>query len=57
MGKKHKLTVFENRTLREIFGSKMGKVIEELRKMHNEELCNLYSSPNIIRMITSIRMR
>jgi hypothetical protein len=50
--------VFENRVLRRIFGPKR-KVTGERRKMHNEELHNLYSSPStsIIKMITSRRMR
>jgi hypothetical protein len=49
--------VFENRVLRTIFGPKRDEVTGELRKLHNEELHNLYSSPNIIRMIKSRRMR
>jgi hypothetical protein len=49
--------VFENRVLRRIFGPKRDKVTGNLRKMHNEELHNLYSSPNVIRMIKSRRMR
>jgi hypothetical protein len=48
--------VFENRVLRRIFGSKRGEITEEWRKIHNEELNDLYSSPNIIRVIKS-RMR
>jgi hypothetical protein len=48
--------VFENRVLRRIFGSKRDEVIGEWRKLHNEELGNLYSSPSIIRIIKS-RMR
>jgi hypothetical protein len=42
--------VFENRVLRRIFGSKRGEVMGGWRKLHNEELHNLYSSPCIIRM-------
>jgi hypothetical protein len=42
--------VFENRVLRRIFGPK-EEVTGEWRKLHNEEVHNLYSSPNIIRMI------
>jgi hypothetical protein len=53
----HKLRVFENRVLRRIFGLKRGKVMGGRRKLHNEELHNLYSSPSIIRTIKSRRMR
>jgi hypothetical protein len=49
--------VFENRVLRRIFGPKRDEVMGGWRKLHNEELHNLYSSPNIIRMIKSMRMR
>jgi hypothetical protein len=44
----HRLRVFENRVLRRIFGPKRDEVTGDLRKLHNEELRNLYSSPNII---------
>jgi hypothetical protein len=47
----HRLRVFENRVLRRIFGSKRDEVTGEWRKLHNEELRDLYSSPNIIRII------
>jgi hypothetical protein len=47
----HKLRVFENRVLRRIFGQKRDKVIGGWRKLHNEELHNLYSFTSIIRMI------
>jgi hypothetical protein len=47
----------ENRVLRRIFGPKRVKMTGGWRKLHNEELHNLYSSPNIIRMIKSKRMR
>jgi hypothetical protein len=53
----HRLKVFENRVLRRIFGPKRDDVTGEWRKLHNEELHNLYSSPNKIRMIKSRRMR
>ena len=46
-----RLSVFENRVLRRIFGPKRDEVTGEWRKLHNEELNNLYSSPNIVRVI------
>jgi len=46
-----RLRVFENRVLRRIFGPKMDEITEEWRKLHNEELNILYSSPNIVRVI------
>jgi hypothetical protein len=49
--------VFENRVLRKIFGPKRDEVSGEWRKLHNEELCDFYSSPSIIRIIKSRRMR
>jgi hypothetical protein len=49
--------VFENRVLRRIFGPKRDEVTEEWRKLHNEELNDLYSVPNIGRVIKSRRMR
>jgi hypothetical protein len=49
--------VFESRVLRRIFGPKRDEVTGDWREMHNEDLHNLYSSPNIIRMIKSRRMR
>jgi hypothetical protein len=48
--------VLENRVLRRIFEPKRDKVTGGWRKLHNEELHNLYCSPSIIRMITSRRM-
>jgi hypothetical protein len=53
----HKLRMFENRVLRRIFGPKRDGVSGGWRKLHNEELHNLYSSPLIIRIIKSERMR
>jgi hypothetical protein len=49
--------VFENRVLRRIFGPKRDEVTGEWRKLHNEELHNLYSYPDIIRQVKSGRMR
>jgi hypothetical protein len=49
--------VFENRVLRRIFGPKRDEVTGEWRRLHNEELNDLYSSPDIIRVIKSRRMR
>jgi hypothetical protein len=49
--------VFENRVLRKIFGPKRDEVTGEWRKLHNKELHDLYSSPSIIRIIKSRRMR
>jgi hypothetical protein len=50
----HRLRVFENRVLRRIFGPKREEVRGDWRKLHNEELHNVYSSPSIIRMICNI---
>jgi hypothetical protein len=49
----HRLRVFENRVLRRIFGPKRDEVTGEWRKLHSEELHNLYSSPDIIRQVKS----
>jgi hypothetical protein len=49
--------LFENRVLRRIFGPKRDGMTEGWRKLHNEELHNLYSSPSMIRIIKSRRMR
>ena len=51
-----RLRVFENGVLRRIFGPKRDEVTGEWRKLHNEELKGLYSSPNIVRVIKSRRM-
>jgi hypothetical protein len=53
----HRLREFENRVLREIFGPKRDEVAGGWRKLHNEKLRDLYSSPNIIKIILSRRMR
>jgi hypothetical protein len=57
LSEKPKLIVFENRVLRRIFGPKRDEVTGEWRKLHNDKLHNLYSSPNILRIIKSSRMR
>ena len=57
MREEHKLKVFENRELRKIFGPKKDEVGEEWRKMHNELINDLYSSPNNIRVIKSKTVR
>jgi len=51
----HKLRVFENRSLRRIFGPKRDEVNGKWRKLHNEELNDLYCSPNVVRVIKSKR--
>jgi hypothetical protein len=53
----HRLRVFENWVLRRIFGLKRDEVMGEWRKMRNEELCELYCSPSLIRIIKSRKMR
>jgi hypothetical protein len=53
----HRLRVFENRVLKRIFGPKRDEVTGGWRKLHNEELHNVYFSPSIIRIIKSRRMR
>jgi hypothetical protein len=51
------LRVFQNRVLRRIFGQSRDQVTGGWRKLHNEELRDLYSSPSIIRIIKSLRMK
>ena len=51
------LRVFENRVLRRVFGPKRDEVTGEWKKLHNEELSDLYSLPNILRVVKSRRMR
>jgi PAS domain-containing protein len=51
------LTAYENRVLRRIFGPKRDEVTGEWRELHIEELNDLYSSPNIVRVIKSRRLR
>jgi hypothetical protein len=53
----HRLRVFENRVLRRIFGPKRDDMTGGWRKLHNEELHGLYSSPSIIKVIKARRMR
>ena len=57
MREEHRLRVFENRVLRRIFGLRRDGVTGEWRKLHNEELNDLYCSPNIVRVIKSRRMK
>jgi hypothetical protein len=52
----HRLRVFESRVLRKLFGTERDEMKGDWRKLHNEELHNLYSSPSIIRMIEARRM-
>jgi hypothetical protein len=53
----HRLRVFQNRVLRRLFGLKRDEVARGWRKLHNEELHNLYSASSVIRMIKSGMMR
>jgi hypothetical protein len=57
MREERRLRMFENWALRRIFGSRRDEVTEEWRKLHNEELNDLYCSPNIFRVIKSRKMR
>jgi len=52
-----RLRVFENRVLKRVFGPKRDEVTGEWRQLHNEELRDLYSLPNIVRVVKSRRMR
>ena len=52
-----RLRVFENRVLRRVFGPKRDEVTGEWRKLHNEELSDLYSLPNIVRVVKSRRRK
>ena len=52
-----RLRMFENRVLRRVFGPKRDEVTGEWKKLHNEELNDLYSLPNILRVVKSRRMR
>ena len=51
------LRVFENRVLAKVFGPKTHEVARTWRRLHNEELCDLYCSPSIVRLTKSRRMR
>jgi hypothetical protein len=53
----HRLRVFKNTVLRRILGPKRVEVVGGWRRLHNGELCNLYASPNVSRMIKSRRVR
>ena len=57
MSEESKLRVFENTVLRRIFGPRRDEVMGEWRRLHNEELNDLYCSPNIVRVIKLRRMR
>ena len=57
MREERKLRVFENKVLGRIFGPRRDEVTGDWRRLHNEELSDLYSSPNIVRVIKSRRIR
>jgi hypothetical protein len=52
-----RLRVYGNRVLRRVFGPKRDEVTGEWRKLHNEKLIDMYSLPNIVRVVKSRRMR
>jgi hypothetical protein len=52
-----RLRVFENRVLRNVFGPERDEVTGQWRKLHNKELNDLYSLPNVVRVVKSRRMR
>jgi hypothetical protein len=57
LSEQHRLRVFVNRVLRRIFGPKRNEATGEWRKLHNGELHNLYSSPDVNKQVKSRRMR
>jgi hypothetical protein len=57
MREERRLRVYENRVLRRIFGPRRDEVTNEWTKLHNEKLNDLYSSPNIVRVVKSRKMR
>ena len=57
MREERRLRVFENRVLRKVYGPKRDEVTGEWRKLHNQKLNDLYSLPNIVRVVKSRRMR
>ena len=57
MREERRLRVFENKVLRRIFGPRRDEVTGDWRRLHKEQLNDLYSSPNIVRVIKSRRMR
>jgi hypothetical protein len=57
LSEERRLKVFENRVLRRVFGPKRDEVTGKWRKLHNEKLNDLYSLPNIVRVVKSRKMR
>jgi hypothetical protein len=57
LGEEHTLRVFERRVLRRLFGPNSDEVTRDWRKLHDEELYNLYILQNVVRMIKSRRLR